>query len=265
MKETKLSNFWNADCNVHYWYREGIGEKFVLFFHGAGADHRMFERQLELFDESYHLVLWDARGHGRSKLPPRKKFSVEEMVQDCLKLYELLGTEKAILIGQSMGGNLAQEIAYHYPDKVEKLVLIDCTKNTGKLTAGEKILIKLAVPLLYCYPQKTLFKQSAFASSNREEVRSYLLECFEQIGKARLIEVLTSLLLCLHEDLAYRFAQPVLLLCGVEDASGNIRKIAEPWAQSDSNIRLHMVENASHCSHQDQPEVVNRLIAEFLF
>jgi len=51
-----------------------------------------------------------------------------------------------------MGGNLAQEIAYQSPELVEKMVLIDCTKNIGKLTAIEKISLRSARFLFACYP-----------------------------------------------------------------------------------------------------------------
>jgi len=69
---------------------------------------------------------------------------------------------------------------------------------------------------------------------------------------------------CLHEDIAYRFHQPVLLLCGVDDKLGNIRKVAEPWAKEDSNCTLHLIEHANHNANQDNPVKVNELITDFL-
>lgn len=148
-----------------------------------------------------------------SKLEQGKKFQFKDMISDCKKLYEIYSIDKAILIGQSMGGNVAQHLAYYCPELVDKLVLIDCSKNTGKLTA---------------------------------------------------IEIMMELIGCMHEDVEFKFKQPVLLICGSDDKLGNIKKIAEPWARGDSNCTLHMIDNAGHNSNQDKPEIINELIYSFL-
>lgn len=257
--------FQNLSCEIHYWYRKGSDNKWVLFLHGAGVDHAMFETQFSLFDSTYNIIAWDARGHGLSKLEPGKKFQFTDMISDCKKLYELYHIDRTILIGQSMGGNLAQEIAYYSPELVEKLVLIDCTKNTGKLTNIEKLTLKFSRFIFACYPWRTLIRQSAKASANTNRVRDYIKSCFNNLDKRTFVEVMMDMVgSCLHEDTGYKFRQPVLLLCGVDDKLGNIRKIAEPWAKEDSNITLHMIEHAGHNSNQDQPELVNTLIYNFL-
>jgi len=256
--------FRNLDCEIHYWYRKGSGNKWVLFFHGAGVNHEMFEPQFDVFDQTYNIIAWDARAHGRSKLDQGKRFDFKDMLSDCIKLYEIYNIEKSILIGQSLGGNLAQEIAYYNPEFVDRIVLIDCAKNTGKLTFIEKCSLKSARFLFHCYPWKTLITQSADASANTISVRKYTSDCFNNLDKNTFIDIMMDLSgSCLHEVTEYRFKQPVLLLCGADDKLGNIRKVAEPWAKNDQNITLKIIENASHNSNQDQSVIVNRLIASF--
>lgn len=265
MENMEHLTFKNLGCEIHYWYRRGSENKWVFFFHGAGLDHNMFEAQFGLFDSTYHIIAWDARGHGLSKLEPGKKFVFCDMIKDCRKLFEMYSINQATLIGQSMGGNLAQEIAYQYPNLIDRMVLIDCTKNTGKLTSTEKLALKSARFLFALYPWKTLIRQSAEASANTESVRKYIFGCFNKLNKKTFVEVMLNMSgSCLHEDAAYRFRQPVLLLCGVDDRLGNIRKVASPWAEEDNNCTLHMVEHASHNSNQDNPVQVNQWIADFL-
>lgn len=265
MENMEHLTFRNLDCEIHYWYRKGSENKWIFFFHGAGVDHAMFEDQFGLFDSTYHIIAWDARGHGLSKLEPEKKFLFSDMISDCRKLFQMYSVDRATLIGQSMGGNLAQEIAYQFPDLVDRMVLIDCTRNTGKLTATEKAALKSARFLFACYPWKTLIRQSAEASANTESVRTYISDCFIKLDKQTFVEVMLNMAgSCLHEDAAYRFHQPVLLLCGVDDKLGNIRKVAAPWAKEDNNCTLHMIDHASHNSNQDNPAQVNKLIADFL-
>ncbi len=265
MERLQQRSFQNLNCEVRYWYRKGTGDKWVVFFHGAGLDHAMFDAQFDIFDQTYHIIAWDARGHGLSKLEPGTRFHFSDMLSDCKKLFELHHIDKATLIGQSMGGNLAQDIAYYYPEMVEKIVLIDCTRNTGKLTAMEKGLLKSAKPIFACYPEQMLLSQCAKASANTESVRQYIYQCFKRLGKQAFVDVIMNMTVyCLHEDTDFRFKQPVLLLCGADDQLGNIRKVAGPWAKDDSKITLHRIERAGHNSNQDQPEVVNRRIADFI-
>lgn len=257
--------FQNLSCQIHYWYRKGSGDKWVFFFHGAGVDHAMFETQFGLFDSSYHIIAWDARGHGLSKLEAKKTFLFSDMISDCQKLFQIYSVGRAILIGQSMGGNLSQEIAYQFPNLVDTMVLIDCAKNTGKLTFTEKLALKSARLLFACYPWNILIRQSAAASSNTASVRKYIAECFHKMDKRTFVEVMLNMAgSCLHEDVVYRFHCPVLLLCGVDDRLGNIRKAMKPWAKEDGNCTLHMIEHASHNANQDNSAQVNQFIVDFL-
>lgn len=256
--------FQNFNCEIHYWYRKGLENKWVLFFHGAGVDHEMFQDQFEALDNTYNIIAWDARGHGMSKLEQGRRFKFQHMVSDCKKLYEIYSINKATLIGQSMGGNLAQDIAYYYPELVEKLVLIDCTKNTGKLTFIERLSLKCSKLMFNCYPWNKLIRHSADACGNKDSVKKYVRECFEKIDKRTFIDIMMELTGCLHEDTEYMFTQPVLLLCGSDEKLGNIKRVVEPWARVDKNCRLHIIDNAGHNSNQDNPELVNELICNFL-
>jgi len=256
--------FQNLNCEIHYWYRKGTANKWVLFFHEAGVNHEMFNEQFKAFDDTYNLIAWDSRGHGLSKLEQGKKFQFKEMISDCKKLYEIYNIDKAILIGQSMGGNLAQEISYYYPELVEKSVLIDCTKNTGKLTFMEKCSLKCTKFIFNCYPWKLLIKQSANACGNKASVKKYVRDCFERIDKKTFIDIITDLTGCLHYDSEFKFKKPVLLLCGSDDKTGNIKKIAEAWAKDDSNCTFYFIHHAGHNSNQDNPDMVNKLIIDFV-
>jgi len=257
-------SFKNNNCAIHYWYRAGHGRSYVIFLHGASVDHITFEKQLDIFDDSYHIIAWDARGHGQSKLEETHKFDFKEMLGDCLHLFEIHQIEKAILIGQSMGGNLAQEIAYYHPEKASKIVIMDSTQNTQRLTLFEKLAVKFARQILAVYPWKWYLTSGVKLSGSTEYARQYTRNCLMRMGKNRHIEIMLSLLNVLHEDKDYRFKMPALLLFGEESAAGNIKKIAKKWADSDENITLKMIPDAGHCVNMDNPDVVNERISEFI-
>jgi len=251
-------------CSI--FYRIEIKEnadKWVVFLHGAGVDHRMFDEQVKIVPKEYNILMWDARSHGKS-VPNTGMFSMKQLMDDLLKIMETEKIPKAVFIGQSMGGNLAQDIAYYYPEKVSGLVLIDCTNNTAKLSRTENLMLYFSKPMFTLYPWKTLVKQSADACGLRQEVKEYVAECFFKVGKEALIDILIEVTKCLHEDAAYKIKVPFLLLCGDKDASGNIRKIAKPWSDSEPNCTFHMISNAGHNSNQDNPDEVNAHINNYL-
>ena len=254
----------SPSCTVRYWYRAGNEKKYVILLHGASCDHVSLEKQLEIFDDSYHIIAWDARGHGLSKLEMSQKFDFKDMFDDCLRLFEIHQIEKAILIGHSMGGNLAQEIAYYYPEKVEKLIIIESTQNTQKLNWFERLTVKYARQILSIYPWKWYLASGIKLSGTTEYTCQYVKECLLRMGKNRHIEIMLSLLNILREDKNYRFGMPVLLFCGEKSTAGNIKKIAKKWAEADENITLEMIANARHCVNMDNPEDVNKKILEFI-
>jgi pimeloyl-ACP methyl ester carboxylesterase len=221
----------------------------------------MFAPQFPAFSEET-IVAWDARGHGESQL--EKPFVFADMIGDLLALLDESDIGKATLIGQSMGGNLAQAFCKKYPERIERLALIDCTRNTQKLSAAESFAVKFAKPLLALYPFKTLVEQSAKQCGLTEQAREYARDVFYKSNKKKMVEITLAVLECLGEDTEYRFPVPALLLCGRQEVSGNIRKAMPLWASEDANCSLVWVEDAGHCSNMDNPQVVNDEIKRFI-
>lgn len=251
-------------CSIFYQMEvRNHANKWVIFLHGAGVDHKMFMSQLNAIPSDFNILMWDARLHGKST-GEIDSFTMKQLSDDILQIMEIETIDKSVFIGQSMGGNLAQDIAYYYPEKVLGLVLIDCTNNVGKLSLVEKCTLSITKPIFMLYPWSTLVKQSADACSLNSNVKEYVKECFERVGKERLIHILMEVTKCLHEDTYYKIPVPFLLLCGDHDLSGNIKKIAKSWSESEPNCTFHWITNAGHNSNQDNPEEVNTLISRYL-
>jgi pimeloyl-ACP methyl ester carboxylesterase len=72
---------------------------------------------------SSELILLDNRGIGRSTDDGRQ-FDIAQLADDAARVIEMLGIERASVLGWSMGGFIAQMLAMHYPDRVNKLILL---------------------------------------------------------------------------------------------------------------------------------------------
>jgi pimeloyl-ACP methyl ester carboxylesterase len=163
-----------------------------------------------------------------------------------------------------MGGNLAQDMSFYHPEKVENLVLIDCTFNTMKLSWVEKFLLSITPGLLRIYPWENMIKQSIKASSINPKVQKYLKETFEKVGYTDFKKIFLETAACLHYEKDYRISKPVLLVCGESDNTGNIKKVMPSWDSYISDGEFHIINDASHCSNQDNSEEFNRLLIDFL-
>ena len=109
--------------NINYKV-QGHGEPLVLImgFSGSSAGW-IFQRRA--FQKYFQVITFDNRGVGRSDKPDGT-YSIRMMAEDTLGLMDHLGIEKAHVLGVSMGGYIAQELAINHPERVRKLVL-GCT------------------------------------------------------------------------------------------------------------------------------------------
>ncbi|MGH7834026.1 MAG: alpha/beta fold hydrolase [Candidatus Binatia bacterium] len=111
-----------ADDIQLYYEIYGAGDPLVLIA-GTGsscANWRIF--QVPEFSKHYEVLIYDHRGMGRSDKPDMK-YSTRLFAKDCAQLMDALGIPRAHIMGQSMGGRVAQWLALDYPEKVRSLVL----------------------------------------------------------------------------------------------------------------------------------------------
>ena len=103
---------------------EGQGEPLVMIM-GLGGGRGSWRYQTGFFKKYFRTVTFDNRGVGKSD-KPAGPYSIKMMADDTIGLTDYLGIEKAHVLGVSMGGMIAQELAINYPERVDKLVL-GCT------------------------------------------------------------------------------------------------------------------------------------------
>lgn len=85
------------------------------------------------------LVMLDNRGAGRSEVPT-DSYGISDMAKDVVELMDALGIGQAHILGQSMGGMIAQEIAIEYPQRVAKLILVSTTCGVTRVRPSFKML-----------------------------------------------------------------------------------------------------------------------------
>jgi pimeloyl-ACP methyl ester carboxylesterase len=237
----------------------------VVLMHGATVDHRMFNAQVEALIGDYRVLVWDARGHGKSQ-PMGSGFDIVTCAEDMIAVLDHIGVEKAIIGGQSMGGLIAQHIYRIAPERVTAMIVIGTTPIAKAYPRKEVMMLKATMPLFRIWPYKHFINTVAESIGNKQETTDYAREAIAQISHKDFLVIWKAVTLIADTKGIPGFVHdiPLLLIHGDEDRGGTIARDMPLWANSEPHCTYAVIPNASHNANQDNPEATIRLIRDFL-
>jgi pimeloyl-ACP methyl ester carboxylesterase len=107
-----------------YYERAGSGEPELLFVHGWCCDHTAFQPQFEHFAQTQRVTTLDLRGCGRSDCP-EDGYAIADFADDLARFCAEVGIAKPVVVGHSLGGMVAVDLAARHPSVPSALVLVD--------------------------------------------------------------------------------------------------------------------------------------------
>jgi pimeloyl-ACP methyl ester carboxylesterase len=112
----KACTYGTSCGDIHYWINKEPGDSAVqlVFLPGLTADHRLFKKQLEYFNDKYPVFVWDAPGHA-SSWPFSLDFNLMDKAKWVDEILKKEGFDNPVIIGQSMGGYVGQAYAQLFP------------------------------------------------------------------------------------------------------------------------------------------------------
>jgi 3-oxoadipate enol-lactonase len=108
--------------NINYYYEEAGSGETLLLIAGVGCDVSVWTSVFGKLSQNFRIVMFDNRDVGRTDYVDAN-YTVEDMADDTVRLIRKLGYEKIHILGHSMGGAIAQNIAFRYTDVVDKLII----------------------------------------------------------------------------------------------------------------------------------------------
>ena len=102
----------------------------LLLSNSIGTDLHMWDGQVPALTEHFRLLRYDARGHGASGAPAGP-YSLDRLGRDVVELLDALGLQRVHVLGLSLGGFVAQWLAIHEPERVDRLVLSNTAAHLG--------------------------------------------------------------------------------------------------------------------------------------
>jgi pimeloyl-ACP methyl ester carboxylesterase len=248
--------------NINYKV-EGQGEPLVMIM-GFTANRSSWTSQIPCFNKYFRVVTFDNRGAGKSD-KPQGPYSTKMMADDAIILMDLLGIEKAHILGVSMGGMIAQELAINYPQRVMKLVLA-CTYACQDKTSGDT---SEQAKLSQLTPEKMVSDMVGLAF-NKPLYRflSGLLARiqFKFMGASGWVGIAGQHEACLKHDTLERLpliTAPTLVIVGTKDRIINPIS-SEVIAAKIPNAKLVKAEGGSHFLSFEMKNVFNREVLNFL-
>ena len=249
------------------WREVGRGEV-VVFLHGLGGTSTAWAPQLAGFSMDRRCVAWDMPGYGDSDpVDPPDEMTFEQVADRLADLLDELGADRADLVGLSLGGMHALHTALRHPDRVRRLVLTNTSPRFGLdgTTAADWTASRLAVlddgtTLRELAP---LVLDGLAASPLPVDRRHDLIESFARIPEAGF----RAAVRCLpsHDvlDRLGAIARPTLVIAGELDTE-TPPSYSRALADGIPDARLELLAGVGHLGPSEDPDMFNRLVAEFL-
>lgn len=251
-----------------YYEIHGMGFPLVLIRGlGSNADH--WYDQIPAFSPYFSVVIFDNRGLGRSS-KPEGPISILQMAEDTIGLLDELKIPKAHVLGISMGGMIAQEMALHFPTRIAGLIL-GCTHCGGikAIRPAEEILRLFYKYLNANSPAFDLDILKCFFADQTIRHSPQVFQRYQQVSskfppsKDILFEQVRAVM---NHDTWERLPSiqnPTLILSGAEDVlvpPENSQILAERIPQA----KLKIIEGGGHQFLIEKPAAFNKEVLDFL-
>ena len=234
----------------------GNGE-LVLFLHGIRGNRRNWAGQVEFFSQRFKAAAWDARGYGDSD-DYDGPLQFEYFTGDVMRVAEHFKAAKLHLIGLSMGGRIARNVALRAPERVQSLVLI--STNPGFDAMSPESVKRFITERRNATPQ-TL--RRLLGSKPNHAAYQELLDSVSRIHEVSYQKTLEA---SVAQDRAAPIEQirvPTLVVAGEEDTVYP-PELAREMAKRIPGAELLMFERTGHLANLEQPERFNKAVLDFL-
>lgn len=255
----------------------------VLFLNGLSCKEQHYEKMIPVFHENnFPLIINDYRGHFRSSKMPNDRISIESISSDIVSLIKKHKLKDVVLIGHSMGANIAVQVALKTPQSIGRIVLIggpasEVSDSMFHSNALEFILpITKKLEAFTPFAQKFLWKKvdSMTVSKivhilgfNTEKVQeSYVqryLHDLTQVNPETFNKLIKELISQNYLPKLAMIHAPTLIIGGSDDHIVTPKQYAL-FTSAMSNAAYVRIDKGSHVPQIEFPELVNKKILDFM-
>ena len=236
----------------------------LLLLHGLGSTKKDWDAQVPFFSENFRVLTLDLRGHGDSTIP-KNEYGVEYMVEDVKAFLDALDIEKATLVGFSMGGAIAFEMASKYPSYVENLVIVNSGPDFNNMGSIGEDLLKNRTHFLETKGLDLLAKEISFNMFPEEHQialrNEFETRCKNNDYKAYYQSFVTLMNWGLGDKLKDISTKTLVVASDMDYTPISFK---EDYVNRMQNASLSVIKNSRHGVVIDQPDAFNEILNRFL-
>ncbi|EME66915.1 alpha/beta hydrolase [Rhodococcus ruber BKS 20-38] len=251
---------------------QGSGTPVVLL-PGSAVDHTIFVPggQFASFAQHFRVIALDWRGTGESSRD-EAPYTAADLEADVLGVLDTLGIDRAHLVGMSQGSTIAQRIAAHHPDRVDRLVLYSTWGHTDSYLRGMftfwEHLYRTTDPQVYGEATLWFLLSREFLNADPDAVQAIAKASFaSETAATRHAQIQAARINAVHDnrDLLAKIGAPTLVLAGRQDRTIPA-EYSEQVARTIPGAEIRVLEGpgASHALFLERADEVNDATLAFL-
>jgi len=250
------------DIWLHY-EESGAGEP-LLLIHGLGSSGRDWEMQVPFFARDYRVVAFDLRGHGESD-KPRGPYTMPQFAADTAGLIQALGIAPGHVVGISLGGMIALQLAVDRPELVKSLVVVNSGPEFIVRTFKERLAVLqrfLVVRLVGMRKMGEILARRLFPKPEQEALRAMLAERWAANDPRAYRDAMRAIVGWSVADRLGEIDIPTLVVAADEDYTPVWAK--EAYVAKMPRAELAVIRDARHAVPVERPDEFNAVVAAFL-
>ncbi|AVJ57330.1 alpha/beta hydrolase [Idiomarina sp. OT37-5b] len=237
----------------------------VVLIHGLFGDKDNLKSLARALEDAYYCVMIDARNHGDS--PHCEHMSYGEMAADVIATCDSLGIDDFAVVGHSMGGKIAMQLAMDYPQRVTRAVFADIAPAQYDGTHDDILTALKNLDLSQINSRSDADSELANTVKNKG-VRQFLLKNLRKSDDGYSWRLNIDALIANYTTLAGNvseghYAGPVLFIKG-GDSNYLTEAHRDQINQRFDDVEVKVIEGTGHWLHAEKPRIFNRLVREFL-
>ena len=259
--------------------RAGSGPA-LLLLHGLGCDHTTWAPVIASLARRYTVIAPDLLGHGHSD-KPRADYSVGGYANGMRDLLSVLGIDRVTVVGHSLGGGVAMQFAYQFPERTERLVLVapggfgpEVTPAIRAVTTPgfHQVMGGLTLPGIRHVSLaglRALARTPIRRTRDLAEVADIIESFADSRTRAAIRHVVRAVVdwkgqIITMTDRAYLTeAMPMCVIWGSDDMVIPVSHATTAAAVAPS-ARIEVIPNAGHFPHKDHPQRFVKLLNDFI-
>ncbi|MDE0815217.1 MAG: alpha/beta fold hydrolase [Alphaproteobacteria bacterium] len=247
------------------------GAPLITFAHALSLNLRSFDNQIDAFKDQYRVLRLDLRGHGKTDRDGGS-FSMEDLADDVVGLWDHIGVEKSHFVGSSLGAMVGLAVALDHADRLSSLTFMASQgalpperigvsrANIAAMRASDATAQTTMANEADALMDRLLFDHDESTNPARFTLLRQILGDTTLFGQARAYEAILAMNYDNRLDEIYT---PTLVLAGAQDNSTTPERM-QMYKDGITGAQMELLQDAGHFPNLEQPNAFNATLKTFL-